>query len=98
MKIKKWNWSLFFVIICVSEIGTLLNKNIEAISEALLVGLITGIVFGLPIAIITRSRLFNNKCIYHDWHVTFPYIERVKRKCQKCEKVEYRYPENNNWK
>jgi hypothetical protein len=54
-KIKKWNWMLFLVVICTAEIGALSNTNIESIGDALLIGLIPGLVFGLPLAILTRK-------------------------------------------
>lgn len=54
-KIKKWNWGGFFAILCVAEIGALSNKSIPTITEALIVGLIFGILMGLPIAIITKD-------------------------------------------
>lgn len=46
---------LFLVVICTAEIGALSNANIESISDALLIGLIPGLVFGLPLAILTRK-------------------------------------------
>lgn len=55
-RIKKWNWTVFFVLICTCLIGALQNQNIETTSQALLFGLIAGICLGLPTAIITRDR------------------------------------------
>jgi hypothetical protein len=52
---ENWNWMLFLVVICTAEIGALSNANIESISDALLIGLIPGLVFGLPLAILTRK-------------------------------------------
>lgn len=46
---------LFLVVICTAEIGALSNTNIESIGDALLIGLIPGLVFGLPLAILTRK-------------------------------------------
>ena len=54
-KIKKWNWTLFLVIICTAEMGAMGNKNIESISSAFLFGLIAGTVLGLPLAILTKD-------------------------------------------
>lgn len=54
-KIKKWNWSLFFVVICTSEMGAMGNKNIESISSAFLFGLVAGTILGLPMAILTKD-------------------------------------------
>jgi len=34
---------------------------------------------------------------WHDWHVTFPYGKSAKRTCQRCGKIEWRYPEYNKW-
>lgn len=56
--IKQWNWTLFILIICISEMGALGNKNMETVSSALLFGLVAGIILGLPFAIITKD---NNK-------------------------------------
>ena len=52
---KRWNWSLLLVIICVSEIGALQNMNFNNLLNALLFGLIAGIIIGLPFAILTRE-------------------------------------------
>lgn len=55
IRIKKWNWTLFLVIICVAEMGAMGNKNIESISSAFLFGLIAGTILGLPLAILTKD-------------------------------------------
>lgn len=34
---------------------------------------------------------------WHDWHITFPYGKSAKRTCQRCGKIEWRYPEYNKW-
>jgi predicted ABC-type sugar transport system permease subunit len=52
---KKWNWSLFLIILCVGNIGALSNKNFETIPIALLFGTAFGLVFGLLMAYITRE-------------------------------------------
>jgi energy-converting hydrogenase Eha subunit H len=54
-KIKKWNWTLFLVIICTAEMGAMGNKNIESISSAFLFGLVAGTILGLPLAILTKD-------------------------------------------
>lgn len=54
-ELKKWNWSLLFIIMCITTIGTLGNKTIESTSTALLIGGITGLLFGLPFAWITKD-------------------------------------------
>ena len=53
--IKKWNWTIFFIAVCVAEIGAISNKNIENIGLALFIGLLCGIVFGLPMAIMSKQ-------------------------------------------
>ena len=55
IKMKKWNWTLFLVIICTAEMGAMGNKNIESISSAFLFGLIAGTILGLPLAILTKD-------------------------------------------
>jgi len=47
---KKWNWSLFFAILCISIMGALGNKTIPTIHECFLVALIFGIPCGLLFA------------------------------------------------
>ena len=54
-EIKKWNWTLFLVIICTAEMGAMGNKNIESISTAFLFGLVAGTILGLPLAILTKD-------------------------------------------
>lgn len=54
-KIKKWNWTLFLVIICTAEMGAMGNKNIESIGNAFLFGLVAGTILGLPLAILTED-------------------------------------------
>lgn len=44
---RKWNWSIFFVIILVSCIGALGNKSISTVLECLLFALCFGIPIGL---------------------------------------------------
>jgi len=53
--IKKWNWSLFVVVLCLSEIGALTNKSFKNVDEALIIGLIFAILLGIPMAILTRD-------------------------------------------
>lgn len=52
---KKWNWTLFFVVLCTAEIGAMANENIESIGGSFLFGLIAGTILGLPMAIITKN-------------------------------------------
>lgn len=54
-EMKKWNWTLFVVIICTAEMGAMGNKNIESISSAFLFGLVAGTILGLPMAILTKD-------------------------------------------
>ncbi len=53
--IKKWNWTLFLVMMCTAMIGAMQNKNVESFKEAFVLGLIGGFVFGLPWAILSRD-------------------------------------------
>ena len=55
LELSRWNWSLFFVILCMSFAGGLSNKNCARISDSLILGLIGGILFGLPMAILTKE-------------------------------------------
>lgn len=52
---KKWNWSLFLVIACLSYAGSLMNKNNVAIMDAFVIGSVFTIIFGLPLAYITKD-------------------------------------------
>jgi len=54
-KIKKWNWTLFVVVLCIFEISALTNTSITNTSAALLFGLIAAVLFGLPMAILTKD-------------------------------------------
>jgi hypothetical protein len=54
-KIKKWNGALFIVVFCTCLIGGLLNKSFVKIEEGLLFGAICGLIFGIPMAILTRD-------------------------------------------
>lgn len=42
-------------MICISIIGALENKTIDNITDAIIVGLLFGIVIGIPFAIITKD-------------------------------------------
>ena len=53
--IKNWNWSGFLFILILCELGALSNKSIKNTNEALLFGLIVGIIVGIPIAIISKE-------------------------------------------
>ena len=53
--IKSLNWTLLFVCICMTTLGAASNENFHSISIVLLVGLVSGIIFGLPMAIIGRD-------------------------------------------
>ena len=47
-KIKKWNWSLFVVVLLVGCVGALENKSIANFSD----GIILVMVFGIPIGLL----------------------------------------------
>lgn len=53
--LKKWNWTIFLVIMLVSNIGALANKNIDSIYHALIIGNSFGLIIGLAFAYITRE-------------------------------------------
>ena len=54
-KIKKWNWTIYFVMVCLGVAGAMANKTIPSITEALIFGLIVGNIFGLLFAYGTRE-------------------------------------------
>lgn len=47
---KKWNWTLGLVVFCMSFFGSLANPNYTSISDALIVGGIMGVIFGIIMA------------------------------------------------
>jgi len=53
---KKWNWSIFWIIIIVSSIGILSNKTVETFGEGILAILVTGVPIGLLWAYIARKK------------------------------------------
>ena len=55
-KIKKWNWSGFIFVMLICLMGAMSNKNCKTIGEAFILGIIGGVLFGLPIAIITKDK------------------------------------------
>lgn len=54
-KIKKWNWTLYFVFLFTALAGAMGNENCKSIKEALILGFIGGNILGLPFAIITKE-------------------------------------------
>lgn len=54
-EIKKWNWTVFIVMVCTGELGALSNKTFHSINQALIFGLIIGSIMGLLMAIITKD-------------------------------------------
>lgn len=52
---KKWNWALFVVIICVCCIGALGNKNTPDIKSAFILASVFGIPLGLFMAWLTKD-------------------------------------------
>ena len=49
-KLKKWNWSSFFVIILLCAIGATGNKSVDNFIEGLLLTLMFGVPLGLLFA------------------------------------------------
>jgi hypothetical protein len=54
-KMKKWNWTLFVVIMCVSGAGALGNKGFTSIKQALFISCCIGLPLGLAAAYETRD-------------------------------------------
>ncbi len=52
---KKWNWSLFFIIVSMSFIGVMVNDSISDTKEGALVALSFGIPIGLLWAWVTKD-------------------------------------------
>lgn len=48
--VKNWNWGSFLFILLIGLLGALSNKNIPSTIDAIIFGLIIGVVVGLPIA------------------------------------------------
>ncbi len=55
MNLKKWNWSIFFVIVLVSCMGALSNKTIPDITSCFIVAGYFGIPVGLFMAWLTQE-------------------------------------------
>lgn len=53
---KKWNWSGFVVTMLICLMGAMGNKSCKSLGDAFLLGIIGGVVFGLPIAILTKDQ------------------------------------------
>lgn len=53
--LKKWNWTLFFVIMLTALIGAMGNKSAKTLEEAFLLGIIGGTILGIPLAWITKD-------------------------------------------
>jgi len=54
-KIKKWNWTVFVVCMSGAMIGSLSNHNMRCTNDAILFGLLGGLLVGLPAAFFTRD-------------------------------------------
>lgn len=54
-KLKKWNWKLFFLILCMGIIAGASNQNFPDIKTGSLFGLGVGCVFGLFMANFTKD-------------------------------------------
>jgi len=54
-KIKKCNWTLFFVVACVSFMGAAANANIHDLKSYITLSIGGTLFLGLPFAIITRD-------------------------------------------
>jgi hypothetical protein len=55
LKIKKWNWNIFWAIIFACCMGALSNKSIPSILECFIVALIIGLPLGLFLAYSTKD-------------------------------------------
>ncbi len=53
--IKKWNWSLFFIIFLISMCGAMANKNMASLIDSFILGIIGGVSLGLPLAWLTMD-------------------------------------------
>lgn len=53
---KNWNWALFVVVLCIAEIGAIGNDSVDSIAQQLIFGLIMGVIFGIPLAYLTREK------------------------------------------
>ncbi len=53
-KLKSLNWTVYFVVICMSLAGAAQNKNVHSLKDALILGTVGGIILGLPFALIGR--------------------------------------------
>jgi L-cystine uptake protein TcyP (sodium:dicarboxylate symporter family) len=53
---KKWNWTIFVVILATSLLGSLMNHIFEKTSDALIFGLSMGLIFGLSMAFLTKEK------------------------------------------
>jgi hypothetical protein len=52
---RKFNWSIFVVCICVGNFGALSNPSFNSIGVALLWGTLFGVVYGSLMGYITRE-------------------------------------------
>lgn len=54
-KLKKWNWKLFFILLCGGTLAGASNANFSDIRVGAVFGLLVGIVFGIPMAYMTKK-------------------------------------------
>lgn len=52
---RKWNWTVFVVCLCLGNFGALSNPSFKSIWVALLFGTLFGLVYGSLMAYITRE-------------------------------------------
>lgn len=52
---KNWDWGTFLFMVSISMVGVLSNTSIEALSSAVVIGLIVGVAIGLPVAYLNRK-------------------------------------------
>jgi len=52
---KRWNWTAYLVVLCTCLMGAMANENCKSLTEALILGLTGGNLFGLTIAWVTMD-------------------------------------------
>lgn len=54
-KIKKWNWTIFWVIIIISILGSLTNKSVNSLLDVTILVVMIGLPMGLLWAWISKE-------------------------------------------
>lgn len=52
---KRWNWTIYLVMLAVCLMGAMANENCKSLSESFILGLIGGNFFGFIFAWITMD-------------------------------------------